>query len=90
MIRLATLHVNGVEAGKPNFALGPGPTRSLRSSEATGGSTRQEVKKFVALLSKVRRALTAREVFTDEVIKQGKVAELEKLKKNFIPRTPPL
>lgn len=76
-IRLATLHVNGLD-GKPNYALAL--AYAQLALDKTGGNS-PEVKNFVTALEGAKGP-DGKEVFTDEVKKQA-VAELEKLKKVY-------
>lgn len=77
MIRLSTLHLAGVEAGKPNYALAW--AYAQLASEATKGQS-PEVNQYVAALEDAKK--DDKKVFTEDVIKQGKT-ELEKLKKTI-------
>ncbi|MFM2167706.1 MAG: hypothetical protein RIS79_2077 [Verrucomicrobiota bacterium] len=75
MVRLSTLHLSGVEAGKPNYPLAWAYAQF--ASEVTKGQS-AEINQYVAALEDAKKE--DKKVFTEEVIKQGK-AELEKLKK---------
>jgi TPR repeat protein len=77
MVRLSTLHLSGVEAGKPNYPLAW--AYAQLASEATKGQS-AEINQYVAALEDAKKE--DKKVFTEEVIKQGK-AELEKLKKTL-------
>lgn len=77
MIRLSTLHLAGVEPGKPNYALAW--AYAQLASEATKGQS-PEVNQYVAALEDAKK--DDKKVFTEDVIKQGK-AELDKLKKTI-------
>jgi TPR repeat protein len=77
MVRLATLHINGVEPGKPNFPLAW--AYAQLASEATKGQS-AEINQFVANLEDAKK--DDKKIYTEDMIKQGK-AELEKLKKSI-------
>lgn len=83
MVRLSTLHLSGVEAGKPNYPLAW--AYAQLASEATKGQS-AEINQYVAALEDAKKE--DKKVFTEEVIKQGK-AELEKLKKTMNITTAP-
>ncbi len=77
MIRLSTLHLSGVEAGKPNYPLAW--AYAQLASEVTKGQS-AEINQYVSALEDAKK--DNNKVFTEDVIKQGK-AELEKLKKTM-------
>ena len=77
MVRLAALHINGVESGKPNFPLAW--AYAQLASEATKGQS-AEINQFVANLEDAKK--DDKKIYTEDMIKQGK-AELEKLKKSI-------
>jgi TPR repeat protein len=77
MVRLAALHINGVEPGKPNFPLAW--AYAQLASEATKGQS-AEINQFVANLEDAKK--DDKKIYTEDMIKQGK-AELEKLKKSI-------
>jgi len=83
MIRLSTLHLSGVETGKPNYPLAW--AYAQLASEATKGQS-AEVNQYVAALEDAKK--DDKKVFTEDIIKQGK-DEFEKLKKTMAPTSTP-